>query len=492
MTVLRLRFPLGRYHANPWDRHVNEGVTEWPPSPWRVARALYSVWRERCPDLEEADVASAIDLVAVPPVYRLPPALAASTHHYYKDSGYVPGTGVGSKPTRILDGFMALPHGGHLDLVWETPGSSAAVSALAVLARGLPYIGRADSICEGEVVDDGAPHDEYETLRPQVDGDLLLPTPARPVDLATLTVTTEELRKRRLSRPPGADWVAYPSPRSFDRALVRAAAPWAQAPDRVEAVLLAVRGRPAPAVGLGVAVADAVSRAAQSRFGRLCDGSASTVLSGHVPGSEQLRRDQHQHAHWAPLEGADGRVDRVLVWAPEGLPSREVAALGSLSEVRPQTRLGQGGAPTVVVRGLTTFRLTLARAGRAMEVVPELAPPAPSVTWESVTPFVPSRHQKKRHGSDGWIGPFTAKFIEEEVARELAFRDLPPARVSEAPSPTGRPTQAYRRYRRRLAEARPGVWLRLSFDEPVSGPLLLGYLSHFGLGLFRPSQLSNR
>ena len=42
---------LGRYHANPWDRAVNEGASEWPPSPWRILRALVATWYTRWPDL---------------------------------------------------------------------------------------------------------------------------------------------------------------------------------------------------------------------------------------------------------------------------------------------------------------------------------------------------------------------------------------------------------------------------------------------------------
>ena len=40
MPTLQLRFPGGRYHATPWGHHVNEGLIEWPPSPWRLLRAL--------------------------------------------------------------------------------------------------------------------------------------------------------------------------------------------------------------------------------------------------------------------------------------------------------------------------------------------------------------------------------------------------------------------------------------------------------------------
>jgi CRISPR-associated protein Csb2 len=46
-TTLAICFPAGRYHANPWDRAVNEGATEWPPSPWRILRALVATWHTR-------------------------------------------------------------------------------------------------------------------------------------------------------------------------------------------------------------------------------------------------------------------------------------------------------------------------------------------------------------------------------------------------------------------------------------------------------------
>ena len=50
-VIIKLKFPAGRYHATPWGRHVNEGVPEWPPSPWRLLRALVAVWKRTCPDL---------------------------------------------------------------------------------------------------------------------------------------------------------------------------------------------------------------------------------------------------------------------------------------------------------------------------------------------------------------------------------------------------------------------------------------------------------
>jgi CRISPR-associated protein Csb2 len=48
--------------------------------------------------------------------------------------------------------------------------------------------------------------------------------------------------------------------------------------------------------------------------------------------------------------------------------------------------------------------------------------------------------------------------------------------------------RGYRRYRmdEHLGQSRPGLGLRLQFADEVSGPLLLGQLSHFGYGIFVP------
>ena len=75
MITLAFRFFGGRYHATPWGHHVNEGLVEWPPSPWRLLRALLSCgytrlgWNGAVP---EEVVALLHKLVAVLPSYTLP------------------------------------------------------------------------------------------------------------------------------------------------------------------------------------------------------------------------------------------------------------------------------------------------------------------------------------------------------------------------------------------------------------------------------------
>jgi len=82
MTVIELTFPAGRFHATPWGRHVNEGAVEWPPSPWRLLRALIATWKRKAPDLNEETIKEILSALCDPPHFALPPATFSHTRHY--------------------------------------------------------------------------------------------------------------------------------------------------------------------------------------------------------------------------------------------------------------------------------------------------------------------------------------------------------------------------------------------------------------------------
>src|SRR5438552_10974398 len=82
MLAIAINFPAGRYHATPWGKHVNEGVPEWPPSPWRLLRALVATWKRKCDHLTEQQVRRVLAPLLEPPCFHLPPGRAAHTRHY--------------------------------------------------------------------------------------------------------------------------------------------------------------------------------------------------------------------------------------------------------------------------------------------------------------------------------------------------------------------------------------------------------------------------
>jgi CRISPR-associated protein Csb2 len=77
----------------------------------------------------------------------------------------------------------------------------------------------------------------------------------------------------------------------------------------------------------------------------------------------------------------------------------------------------------------------------------------------------------------------------DEVLRLLANRGLPTPTDVEIVT-EGRPAWRTFKTRRTSGGGRrgnlPPVGLRLTFAEPVAGPICLGYGAHFGLGLFAP------
>ena len=103
MIAVSLRFPAGRVHATPWGRQVNEGVVEWPPSSWRILRALIATWHLKAQDaVPELVLRSVIEkLAGEAPAFYLPPASVSHTRHFMP---YIEGRN--EKRTKVFDTFV--------------------------------------------------------------------------------------------------------------------------------------------------------------------------------------------------------------------------------------------------------------------------------------------------------------------------------------------------------------------------------------------------
>ena len=472
-TTLAFRFPLRRYHANPWDRAVNEGASEWPPSPWRLLRALVATWHTRWPDLPAPVLEGLLDMLADPPSYLTPRVTTGHTRHYLPDLDHRRGEPGSTDLT--LDPFLSLGQDDELLVRWDAdlPGEQRQV--LAKLAELLPYLGRSESVCEARLVDGDRMPDET-WWRPGAEGRqrarLLAAT--RPVSLAALEASTVDVRRRRRTIPPGTGWVGYaagkpPMMPEPERAASVAAEP-------VTAVRFAVTGTVLLKATHGVLLADEAHRLAGHELTRagLAEPRRQEILGSHGAATD------HRHAHWVPLviPGQEERIVRyLLVWVPAGLRTEDVAALLGLRQMSGQRGSREHGYD---VRGLPSAELLFQAAGPVRQVAPELCGSARR--WRSLTPYLPVRHRKRESLAD---------FLAADVRTELSYRGLPPAVVTPAdPEPRlpDRWALEFRRYRmtENMSKSRPGLRLRLEFAEPVDGPILLGQLSHFGYGIFVP------
>jgi CRISPR-associated protein Csb2 len=538
MLAIELAFPTGRYHATPWDQHANEGVVEWPPSPWRLLRALVATWHLKArEDVAEQTVVALVEsLASALPSYFLAPATPAHTRHY------MPGTGETDKNSKTFDPFLHLGAGARIGVTW--PGVSvdqAGEQALSLLLARVGYLGRAESLVEARLVeavpdpncfapgeDDPVDEDGFELTR------LLAPVPptelaawcekalARQLDIAlsekhakamtkgkpanarlspkerrtieamipvsvfqALQADTAEMRQQGWSRPPGTRWVTYARPRGLMSTAPAVRSRQATgAPPTV--ARFAVAGKVPRRLTEALYVAERMRKALMSK------SDAAAVFSGR--GVDNQPNRNHEHAFiLAEASGRRDDITHVTVYARMGFDGVARRALDTVRQI-------WGGAALldVVLLGVgdvKDFAGTDVRAGQC----PLLAT---STTWISRTPFVPTRHPKRRGRSVQ--RDETGMVIgspEHDLVRLLQLGGYPS--LARPPVPVdhtllgGRPTR-WSEFRTRRIEGdgrrgpAGGCGFRITFVEPVSGPIALGYGAHFGMGVFVPDGSESR
>jgi len=500
MLTIRLTFPAGRYHATPWGRHVNEGEVEWPPTPWRILRALVATWHLKADPQHypETLLEQVIEKLAEEvPHYSLPRATRAHTRHYMPVR-----EGKSDKPVLIFDAFARIGKDDGLLIAWPSVvlnGDEARL--LDRLLDDLGFVGRAESLVEAARLADeevtvfncepselgvdpesGEAREAVMVLVPRTaeqyrqwrEGTVekllqrklkprarkALETTLPPSLLDALRLDTMDLKQAGWSQPPAARWETYqrpygcfaPEPRLPQRA---------QDNPNLKVVRLALFGKPLPRVEDSVRVAE-LARRALIKVVESAKGDVPSVISGHG----RRRSGRHGHAFYLPEDAdGDGHLDHVLVYAEEGLA-------GVLPGFDSLTRLfdGRFGEWQVAVEGYGTVdQVGSVLIGRSRR-------------WTSVTPYLHPWHSKKRFG------------YVEQIQRECRERRLPEPRVEFHDSVcVGRGRQRFpvhfRRFRSKSGLVQPdrsGRFVTLEFDAPQDGPIALGFGCHFGLGLFVP------
>lgn len=543
-VTARFEFTAGRYHATPWGRHVNEGAIEWPPSPWRLLRALMATgfnrlgWGE---DVPPSAVSLLEALAEVTPRYALPPAGSSHTRHFMP-----PFKG---NTTKVIDTFALVERSSALFVQWPVELQPAERGLLEALLQAMPYLGRAESWVQAklEVAPDGL--DWLEAgKRPSVPGlervDLLSPLPKtllaawreetlgamatrrvaqlaektkrgakpptelKPKERAqlesevpatvfeVLRADTARLQDAGWSLPPGTKWLTYWRPAD---ALERppTAAPRPAKGRVVTAALYAVasetkRGATLPPLRDALLRAQVIHESLVSFASR--GESAPVQFSGQLNG-KPVHGHRHPSIFCVSLSGRHGvepakaPIDHVLVTAHAEQPfdARSLEALGLLTRT--------------FAKNVSTLWLT-----KVWEGVPEessLPWLAPASVWVSHTPYVAPRHFKAK-GKDTLEGQIRAELAQRGIEGLSRVEVQTQGQVEwvgaeqfeavwKAPSVSLRLATGWRHFRRELERhprphiaSQPALGLRLTFAVPLRGPIAAGYGSHIGLGLFEP------
>jgi len=489
-VTIGLRFPWGRFHATPWERSANEAASEWPPSPWRLLRALYAVGKDRCVELDEATLAGVLAALSSPPLFFLPEHGVAHTRHYLPDTKKRSGTD--GNTDKVIDAFVVLATDEPVVVHW--PDAVLPAPGLKVLDRLLDqvsYFGRSESLCDAARVDLPA----GPLLAPVQGGSLSADrtvsvlVAAEPLDIEALIVSTGAMRSAGFVEPPGSRRVRYPL---VDESEVRPSAiPASSRPTIAVFGATPHQGRGAlPATTAALAMGELFRRAAQDRFDSRREGRRSPTLSGH--GTAGPREDQHSHAHFlaVPADPAGRFIDRFAVWAPEGFGPDDIAALTAIRSLRAGARADAEG-----VGDIRPVDLALEALGGPGVLDHRWVGPAR--TWRSFTPFITTRHiseSARRRALSAGIEPLDA-FIESEIRREAALRAWDVDTVILVAPGRGRWLD-HRRHRafkaERRANAPRGFGIQVTFRDHVTGPVALGAMSHLGLGHFHVAAPASR
>lgn len=523
MLTIEIRSLSGQYHATPWDHQVNEGVVEWPPSPWRLVRALIATWHLKAQHLDAALVESIVSkLASALPRYALPPMVEAHTRHYMPLGD--------DKTTKIFQSFARIDDEPLLINWPDVDLSDDEHDALATLLRRIGFLGRAESWVEARLVTTSE-HAWNSAPLGQLPGDdeivrVLAPVPpaayltwraetvesikarelreqqnkdeakgkapskalskaalkkveARvPSDiLDALCCDTSDLKKAGWSQPPGSQWVEYTRPRHQVEPTLRA---YRQSTSRPTVARFAIASAVLPRLTRALGEAEKLHKSLVS-----WDQSKGPVFTGCDANGTPL--SGHEHAHIFP-ESYDlhGHITHFTVYAEMGF---DAAARRALENVRKLWgRKGHDLQLALLGIGQPEDFAGLDTRSGACPLFVE------SSVWRSRTPFVGTRHIKRRKNGEPKLDERGLEIggPEHDLRRLLAERGLEPLSIEQTTDTnlgkatrwlafqTERSTGGGRRGRQH------GTGFEITFAEPVRGPIALGYGAHLGLGQFEP------
>ena len=169
---ISIRFLSGRAHLHPWQTHHSEGRVEWPPSQWRLLRALVAVAGRGLTSLPDPDfvgdsgslpdswhgddademplshLARLLHVLSTPPTIWLPKTSGGHTRQYFPihEGGMVKSTG-----SAVFDTFAAVRKDRPLLFHWpDLDLDEEARADLKLLLDRMTYFGRAESWCRAE------------------------------------------------------------------------------------------------------------------------------------------------------------------------------------------------------------------------------------------------------------------------------------------------------------------------------------------------------
>lgn len=449
MTAIRVIFPWGRYYAHPWGLNpVRLREAEWPPSPWRLLRALVSCWFRSHPAEDFGDDAKLL----IESLGRELPCIGIGKVTFGQTVHYQPNYGATDKAEREDARYKNTRHENHFAAIegpvifrWHALSDLpvAQDGILREMLQNMSYFGRAESICQADPVSDAdiAAIDGIGWCVPtkgrrisERTRDVFCPDPSDFVitDLwarraeatkAEPGCTPKHLVDTLLStvmKPDGAKWVSYEMPVDWpEKRVVRTARLVRRKPELVphsprvaRYLCFSLQCRVPIPPRFTVPLAEQFRHQASRQFVRLFGAERSSfALFGHAVDRPLDVGGEHQHAFYLPTQtlkpksGEElGFITELHVWCPYGLTTAETQVLSGVQRLTWK----DGRYPVRPV--LTSMSM------EPPADLPLATGRLASKTWRTLTPFVPPRHYRRN-------GP-KLKFRESESPENQLIRYL--------------------------------------------------------------------
>jgi CRISPR-associated protein Csb2 len=433
MVTIKLTFPWGRYYAHPWGVNPTRlREAEWPPSPWRLLRALVSAWfRTRLGQVPNAECIALIEALG-----KELPEIGIGKVSFGQTVHWQPNFGAASegkpevvrqrlenaeyKNTRHENHFVGV-HGA-VFFRWSNLELDPAIhQMLEILLAELTYLGRAESLCHAEICSDELFSGDVGWCRPLFFSngvsaarrisascrDVFCPNPRdfRFTDLwsrreANLTPDAPNAPAHLVDallssdmKADGALPVSYQMPAGWPEKWVvripRTAKPMNkpapyEGPKVAHYLCFSLQCRvpllPKFIVPLSEKFRDAANHYLCKVYG---DGVPSFALLGHVGDRPADAKGDHQHAFYLPMSAQNdpnGFLTELHVWCPYGFTQAEVEILLRIN------RLDWGGGKYPVRPVLS------AMSKQPPSKAPFSTGKTASRVWRSASPFVPPRY----------------------------------------------------------------------------------------------------
>lgn len=508
--IIEQSFPLGRFHATRWKMGAfGDSYGEWPPSPWRLLRALANRWFQWSRETGDED-RSTLDRMLVElsrelPEYYLPahtkkgeplkqyfpvgleekykykknPATKKSELDYqYRDTA----------TTLTDDGCWLIPSNDSIFWVWRNVAIHESQLLDELLARVL-YFGRAESWTNLRRVEQlpsqlAVRPVQLHEKRVASAHPVLVPDPRSEDRLNLLFSPTGHRDVKNQDIPPGTRWyyAVLPDPPKIKFIFRRKH----RYPKNLTHMQFTIVGQVLPAIKYWCLLTEQFRRHALREHCRVLIGDTNCDYSGldaqtkskmsGLTGKDGngLPLADHSQVYFAVLPDAEGKATRLAAWCRTPFSQEEIEALLAAARF---SLLWDSASPK--------WKIKLLPLPFEMPLSPQLM--GTSQHWESVTPFVPPR-QRRRFRKNGKERPGEAI---ELIATKLCQRiyGITPASVKGYAVEEWPYVHISARERAQKGGQRvtlPSFRLTMEFANPVSGPIALGDSSHFGLGIFRP------